>query len=70
MFIQKFELQSNYYDFKVNEENRNMKMVYKFICNENELYVHTKSECPICHRKIMKEQLGGRGTYYCQSCQK
>ena len=37
---------------------------------QNELLVHTKEKCPICHTKIEKITIGGRGTYYCPKCQK
>lgn len=37
---------------------------------QNELLVHTKKVCPICNREITKEFIGGRGSYYCKSCQK
>lgn len=37
---------------------------------QNHLLVHTKEECPICHSKIVKIKVGGRGTYYCENCQK
>ncbi len=37
---------------------------------QNHLLVHTKQECPICHSKITKINVGGRGTYYCTKCQK
>ena len=37
---------------------------------QNELLVHTKTYCPICKSKIRKVFIGGRGTYYCPSCQK
>ena len=37
---------------------------------QNELLVHTKETCPICHEKIVKIRVGGRGTYYCPNCQK
>ena len=37
---------------------------------QNELMVHGKSICPECGEKIKKEQIGGRGTYYCPKCQK
>lgn len=36
---------------------------------QNELLVHTKEECPICHTKITKIVVGGRGTYFCEKCQ-
>ena len=34
------------------------------------LNVHTMKECPICHGPIRKITVGGRGTYYCEKCQK
>lgn len=39
---------------------------------QNELNVHTKANepCPICKTIIIKTKIGGRGTYYCPSCQK
>ena len=37
---------------------------------QNELLVHTKEECPNCHRKLIKVKINGRGTYYCENCQK
>lgn len=37
---------------------------------QNELLVHTKTNCPICQSKIKKVYIGGRGTYYCPNCQK
>lgn len=37
---------------------------------QNELLVHTKSICPVCNNKIQKISIGGRGTYYCPTCQK
>ncbi|MDD3170823.1 MAG: DNA-formamidopyrimidine glycosylase [Bacilli bacterium] len=37
---------------------------------QNELMVHTKTICPICHKEITKTFINGRGTYYCQNCQK
>lgn len=37
---------------------------------QNELLVHGKKECPICHSEIKKIKVGGRGTYYCPNCQK
>lgn len=37
---------------------------------QNELLVHTKEFCPVCKNKIKKIRVGGRGTYYCESCQK
>ena len=37
---------------------------------QNELLVHGKEVCPNCGKKIKKIQIGGRGTYYCSSCQR
>lgn len=39
---------------------------------QNELLVHGKSNenCPKCGTTISKIRVGGRGTYYCSSCQK
>ena len=39
---------------------------------QEELYVHNHENdpCPVCHEKIVKIKLGGRGTYYCPNCQK
>ena len=39
---------------------------------QNELLVHGKKDqlCPICGSVILKEKIGGRGTYYCPKCQK
>lgn len=37
---------------------------------QTHLLVHTKNECPVCKSKIIKEIVGGRGTYYCPKCQK
>lgn len=37
---------------------------------QNELLVHTKEYCPKCNKKITKIFVRGRGTYYCEDCQK
>lgn len=37
---------------------------------QEELLVHDKDICPICNKKITKIRVGGRGTYYCEKCQK
>lgn len=37
---------------------------------QNELLVHTKEICPACSAKIEKIYVGGRGTYFCPTCQK
>lgn len=37
---------------------------------QQELLVHTKDICPNCKSKITKIRVGGRGTYYCEFCQK
>ena len=34
------------------------------------LKVHTKDVCLNCNSKIKKVRVGGRGTYYCENCQK
>lgn len=39
---------------------------------QNELLVHGKENenCPNCDSKVIKVRIGGRGTYYCPTCQK
>lgn len=37
---------------------------------QNELKVHGMKTCPICKGEILKITVGGRGTYYCPTCQK
>ncbi len=37
---------------------------------QSELLVHTKKQCPVCKKGITKITVGGRGTYYCEKCQK
>ena len=37
---------------------------------QNELLVHTKTNCPICNSKLNVEKINGRSTYYCINCQK
>lgn len=37
---------------------------------QTELLVHTKEICPNCNKAITKITVGGRGTYYCENCQK
>lgn len=39
---------------------------------QNELYIHGKEgePCSICKTPILKIKVGGRGTYYCEKCQK
>ena len=37
---------------------------------QNELLIHTKEKCPECGKNITKIKIGGRGTYYCEDCQK
>ena len=39
---------------------------------QQELNVHTKEgeKCPRCGENIIKIKVGGRGTYYCEGCQK
>jgi len=38
---------------------------------QNDLFVHDRENepCKICNTSIQKEKVGGRGTYYCPSCQ-
>ena len=36
---------------------------------QNELMVHMQEKCGICGEQIIKEFVGGRGTYYCKKCQ-
>lgn len=38
---------------------------------QNELFVHTREgqACKVCQSTIVKTKVGGRGTYYCPSCQ-
>jgi len=38
---------------------------------QNELFVHTREaeKCKICQTKIIKIKVGGRGTYFCPTCQ-
>ena len=37
---------------------------------QNELLIHGKDKCPICSSTVKKIRVGGRGTYYCEVCQK
>ena len=37
---------------------------------QSELLVHNRIFCPNCKTKLEKVRIGGRGTYYCKSCQK
>lgn len=37
---------------------------------QNELFIHGMDSCSVCHEKIKKIVVGGRGTYYCPNCQK
>ncbi|MBQ6546409.1 MAG: DNA-formamidopyrimidine glycosylase [Bacilli bacterium] len=39
--------------------------------NQNNLYVHMreKEPCKLCKEAIVKEKIGGRGSYYCPNCQ-
>lgn len=36
---------------------------------QNELLIHTKTNCPTCNSLVKKIKVGGRGTYYCEKCQ-
>ena len=40
--------------------------------NQNNLYVHQRKDekCLVCDHVIIKDKIGGRGTYYCPKCQK
>jgi len=35
-----------------------------------QLQVHSQKICPVCQGDVTKEQVQGRGTYYCKACQK
>lgn len=37
---------------------------------QEELLVHDKKICPKCNNNITKIRVGGRGTYFCEHCQK
>lgn len=37
---------------------------------QNELLIHGQKMCPNCHNKITKTKVNGRGTYFCEKCQK
>lgn len=37
---------------------------------QQELLVHNQKICSKCNGKIIKEKIGGRGTYYCPNCQR
>lgn len=37
---------------------------------QEHLKVHTKEVCGTCNNKVTKIRVGGRGTYFCDSCQK
>lgn len=37
---------------------------------QNELLIHGQEVCPICKKKVTKVRINGRGTYYCEDCQK
>ena len=39
---------------------------------QNKLLVHGKggSKCPVCGNILIKTKIGGRGTHYCDKCQK
>ncbi len=40
--------------------------------NQSNLYVHQRKDekCLVCGHVIIKDKIGGRGTYYCPKCQK
>ena len=37
---------------------------------QTKLKIHSKQSCPTCQTTITKIAVGGRGTYYCERCQK
>lgn len=37
---------------------------------QNELKMHAQKSCPTCQEPITKIAVGGRGTYYCKTCQR
>ncbi len=37
---------------------------------QSHLLVHTKEKCEVCGSQIKKIKIGGRGTYFCEKCQK
>jgi formamidopyrimidine-DNA glycosylase len=39
---------------------------------QNKLLVHGKGggKCPVCGNILVKTKIGGRGTHYCDKCQK
>jgi len=38
---------------------------------QEQLLVHgNTSTCALCNNKVLKTKIGGRGTYYCETCQK
>ena len=39
---------------------------------QNELLVHGKGgqKCPVCGNILLKTKINGRGTHYCEKCQK
>lgn len=37
---------------------------------QQKLLVHGKETCSVCHNKIIKIKVNGRGTYYCPNCLK
>lgn len=37
---------------------------------QNELKIHGQKVCPICGKAVTKIYVNGRGTYYCEKCQK
>ena len=36
---------------------------------QTKLLVHTKTNCPLCNKKLEVIKIGGRSTYYCSNCQ-
>lgn len=37
---------------------------------QNELLIHGQAICPTCNENVTKVHINGRGTYYCEKCQK
>lgn len=37
---------------------------------QNELFIHGKESCSLCGLSVKKDFIGGRGTYYCEKCQR
>lgn len=37
---------------------------------QSKLLIHGQKTCPICRSNVIKTAVGGRGTYYCENCQR